>query len=170
MKKNLVLLGMMGTGKSTIGKILAKKLGFKHIDTDKLIEKKNKMKINKMFEMKGENFFRNEEEKIVIENLVKNSTSTIFSLGGGAFLNETIRSHVISDSISFWLDDKVTTIFNRLNKSYRRPLFKKNKFKILEKLYHDRKTIYKMANYKINCDKLTLQEICKKIVNLYEEK
>ena len=62
MKKNLVLLGMMGTGKSTIGKILAKKLGFKHIDTDKLIEKKNKMKINKMFEMKGENFFRNEEE------------------------------------------------------------------------------------------------------------
>ena len=101
MKKNLVLLGMMGTGKSTIGKILAKKLGFKHIDTDKLIEKKNKMKINKMFEMKGENFFRNEEEKIVIESLVKNSTSTIISLGGGAFLNETIRSHVISDSISF---------------------------------------------------------------------
>ena len=89
------------------------------------------MKINKMFEMKGENFFRNEEEKIVIESLVKNSTSTIISLGGGAFLNEIIRSHVISDSISFWLDDKITTIFNRLNKSYKRPLFKKNKFKDL---------------------------------------
>ena len=166
--KNIVLLGMKGSGKSTIGKILSKKTGYKFIDIDQKIEQKENSSIFQIFQIQGENYFRNLEQDMTLKYL--NQKRAVISLGGGAFLNETIRSHVISDSISFWLDDKITTIFNRLNKSYKRPLFKKNKFKTLEKLYHNRKTIYKMANYKINCDKLTLQEICKKIVNLYEEK
>ena len=66
MKKNLVLLGMMGVGKTTIAKIVAKKQGLEFIDTDKNIEKKNSMKIYEIFEKKGENFFRLEEEKEVL--------------------------------------------------------------------------------------------------------
>ena len=64
MKKNLVLLGMMGVGKSTLGKVVAKKQELKFIDTDTIIEKKHSMKIAEIFEKKGEKFFRAEEEKI----------------------------------------------------------------------------------------------------------
>ena len=61
-KKNLILLGMMGAGKSTLGKIVAKKLNLEFLDTDLNIEKKNLMTINQIFETKGEAFFRNEED------------------------------------------------------------------------------------------------------------
>ena len=71
MKKNLVLTGMMGVGKSTIGKKLAKKLKLKFIDTDHLIEIKEKSTINEIFENKGENYFRKVEKKIICEELKK---------------------------------------------------------------------------------------------------
>ena len=71
MKKNLILLGMMGVGKTTIGKILAKKLKLEFIDTDANIEKENSMSINDIFEQKGEKFFRTEEERIVLKYLKK---------------------------------------------------------------------------------------------------
>ena len=90
MKKNLVLLGMMGVGKSTLGKIVAKKLNLKFIDTDLNIEKKCSMKIWEIFKNKGEDFFRTEEQKEVIECLKKDKT--VIALGGGAFLNKNIRN------------------------------------------------------------------------------
>ena len=71
MKKNLVLLGMMGVGKTTLGKIVAKKQSLKFIDTDLNIEKKCSMKIAEIFEKKGEEFFRLWEEKEVLESLKK---------------------------------------------------------------------------------------------------
>ena len=92
-KKNLVLLGMMGVGKSTLGKIIAKKLNLKFIDIDVNIEKKFSMEIWEIFKNKGENFFRDEEEKEVLESL-KNNESVI-ALGGGAFMNANIRNLVV---------------------------------------------------------------------------
>ena len=89
MKKNLVLLGMMGVGKSTLGKIVAKKLDLKFVDTDLNIEKKWSMKIWEIFQNMGENFFRIEEEKEVLECLKKNKT--VLALGGGAFLNKKLQ-------------------------------------------------------------------------------
>ena len=73
MKKNLVLLGMMAVGKTTLGKIVARKQGLEFIDIDKNIEKKNLMTINDIFKKKGENFFRLEEEKEVLRTLNKNN-------------------------------------------------------------------------------------------------
>ena len=72
MKKRIVLIGMMGSGKSTIGKILAKILKFEYIDSDKIIEKKCKMKIKTIFEKYGEYFFRMEEQKIILDILLPN--------------------------------------------------------------------------------------------------
>ena len=83
---------MMGVGKSTIGKILAKKLKFDLFDTDKLIEKKNLMTISEIFKKKGEDFFREQEEKISMGCL--NGRNRIISLGGGAFVNTKIRDTV----------------------------------------------------------------------------
>ena len=89
-KKNLVLIGMMSSGKSTIGGLLAKKLNFKFFDIDKIIENETKMKIAEIFKIKGENFFRNLEEKTTIKLL--NFSDSVISLGGGGFVNETIRN------------------------------------------------------------------------------
>ena len=89
MKKNLVLIGMMGSGKSTIGRILANKTKLKFLDIDRLIENENNLKITEIFKNKGENFFRNVEEKISVKAL--NSNKNVIALGGGAFLNKNIN-------------------------------------------------------------------------------
>ncbi len=72
MKKNLVLTGMMGVGKSTLGKILSERLNLKFIDVDKIIEKKESLSVNEIFTKKGEDYFRNLEEKIGVEEIKKN--------------------------------------------------------------------------------------------------
>jgi len=166
-KKNLVLLGMMGVGKSTLGKIVAKKLNLKFIDTDLNIEKKWSMKIWEIFEKKGENFFRIEEEKEILECLKKNKT--VLALGGGAFTNKNVRNLILKNSLSFWLDLNLRTITQRVKWNKKRPLLnQENAEEIIKKLYLKRKNIYKLAKYKINCNKMTKQEIAKKIVFYYE--
>ena len=90
LNKNIVLLGMMGSGKSTIGYILSKSTNLKFVDVDNVIEKKTGLKIVDIFEKKGEVYFRNLEEKITL-NLLKEEEK-ILSLGGGAFLNNNIRN------------------------------------------------------------------------------
>ena len=102
MKKNLVLVGMMASGKTTLGKIIAKKQNLKFIDTDLNIEKINSMTIREIFEKKGEKFFRIEEEKETLKSLKKNNC--VISLGGGAFMNKKIRESVLKNSISIWLE------------------------------------------------------------------
>ena len=90
LNKNLILIGNMASGKSTIGQLLAKKLNLKFFDTDFIVEKKAKMKIFEIFEKKGESAFRDLEREITLNLLNKNNC--IISLGGGAFINETIRT------------------------------------------------------------------------------
>ena len=113
-KKNLVLLGMMGSGKSTIGSLISKKLNINFIDIDNVIEKNTNMKIAEIFEKKGEIFFRNLEEKITIKLL--NTSNNVISLGGGGFMNEKIRKEVITNNISFWLNWDTPTLLNRIKK------------------------------------------------------
>ena len=167
MKKNLVLLGMMGVGKSTMGKIVAKKLNLKFIDIDLNIENKWSMKIWEIFENMGEDFFRIEEEKEVLECLKKNNT--VLALGGGAFMNKNIRNLILKNSLSFWLDLNLKTITQRVKWNKKRPLLKQqNVEEIIKKLYLKRKNIYKLAKYKINCNKMTKEEIAEKIIFYYE--
>ena len=93
MKKNLVLIGMMGSGKTTIGKEISKKTDLKFVDTDQLIEVYEKMKIRDIFEKKGEKFFRTIEEKIIFKTL--KLSGQVIALGGGSFLNNKIRSEIL---------------------------------------------------------------------------
>jgi len=166
-KKNLVLLGMMGVGKSTLGKIVAKKLNLKFVDTDLNIEKKWSMKIWKIFENRGESFFRIEEEKEVLECLKKNKI--VLALGGGAFMNKSIRDLILKNCLSFWLDLNPKTITRRVKWNKKRPLLNQQKAEeIIKELYSKRKNIYKLAKYKINCNKMTKGEIAEKIIFYYE--
>jgi len=111
-KKNLVLLGMMAVGKTTLGKIVAKKQELKFIDIDASIEKKNSMTIKEIFKKKGEKFFRMEEEKEVLKSLKKNNC--VITLGGGAFMNKTIRENILKNTISIWLDVDIKTLNKRV--------------------------------------------------------
>jgi len=166
LKKNLALTGMMGVGKSTIGRALSKKLLMRFSDIDKIIEEKLKMSIQKIFDQKGESFFRTLEEKITLLEIEKKNT--IVSLGGGAFMNSNIRKKILSSSMSFWLDLDLKLIEKRLTKSKKRPLLNnENLGKALEKIYNERKNTYSTANYRIICDRLNINLTTSKIIKLY---
>ena len=168
MLKNLALTGMMGVGKSTIGKILAKKLSYNFVDVDKLIETKEGSSINLIFKNKSEGYFRKIEKDITLSELKKNNS--VVSLGGGAFLNSSIRKSVKKLSISFWLDLPTDELIKRLKKSKQRPLlFEKNTAETVKKIYFNRKKIYNEADHRIKCKSLGSKEIAKIIINLYEK-
>ena len=168
MGKNLTLTGMMGVGKSTIGKILAKNLNYKFIDVDELIEDKEGSSINFIFKNKSENYFRKIENDITLIELQKDSS--VISLGGGAFLNNSIRKSAKKLSTSIWLDVSIDKLIKRLKKNRKRPLLlKKNTNEEVKKIYFDRKKIYSEADYRIKCDSLRSEEIARKILNLYEK-
>ena len=169
MKKNLVLLGMMAVGKSTLGKIVAKKQDLIFIDTDLNIEKKCAMKISEIFKNKGEKFFRILEEREVLESLKK--SKCVIALGGGAFMKKTVRDRILKNSVSIWLDINLKTLNKRVKWNKKRPLINEEDSQIkINQLYAERKNIYKMANYKINCNNLSKENIANKIITFYEKK
>ena len=167
MKKNLVLTGMMGVGKSTIGKKLAKKLKIKFIDLDKIIEKRESNSIKDIFEIKGEDYFRKIEKKVALQELKK--VNAVIALGGGAFLNKDIRKEVEESAVSFWLDLNMKSILKRLKNSKKRPLLnRENLPQTVNKIYLERKKFYNQSKYRIKCNSMTINEIILKIVKLYE--
>ncbi len=168
MLKNLTLTGMMGVGKTTIGKNLAKKLNYNFVDIDKLIENNEGTSINLIFKNKSESYFRKIESEITLTELKKKKS--VISLGGGAFLNQNIRKNIKKLSASFWLDVPIDILIRRLKNSRQRPLlYKKNISDVLKKIYFERKKIYNEADYKIKCSSLKPAEIVKKILYLYEK-
>ena len=165
-EKNLVLLGMMGVGKTKIGKSVAKKLKINFFDIDKIIEEKNEMKITEMFKIKGEAYFRKEEEFLTIKYLSKKKA--LISLGGGGFINEKIRKKTLNECVSIWLNINLDILYKRLKNSKKRPLIFKNNQVNIDKIFMERKKIYSLANYKINCDNLNVDQVGNKIIRLYE--
>ena len=164
--KNLVFLGMMGSGKSSIGNLVSKKLDLPFIDIDNLIEEYTGMTISEIFKNNGEVYFRNLEEKITLKSL--NNKNNVISLGGGGFINDNIRKDVISNHVSFWLDWSESILLKRIKSSKKRPLAFKSTSQEIKEIIKKRSKIYSKANYKINCNKLTKTEIVNKIIKIYE--
>ena len=165
-KENLVFLGMMGSGKSSIGSLVAKKLKVEFIDVDKEIEKELGISISKMFETKGEDYFRKYEEKITLRVLKTNSI--VVSIGGGAFVNKVIRKEILKNHISFWLNWNDEILLERIKNSKKRPLaFNATENELID-LIKKRSNIYSKALYEIKCDKMSKSEIVKKVLNNYE--
>ena len=119
-KENLIFLGMMGSGKSSIGSIIAKKLKLEFIDIDKEIENEIGISISEIFETKGENYFRKFEEKITLRKLKLNPV--VISLGGGAFMNKNIKKEVLKNHLSFWLNWNTKILIKRIKNSKKRPV------------------------------------------------
>ena len=159
---------MMGVGKSTVGKNLAQKLSYNFVDIDKTIESREGSTINLIFKNKSESYFRKLENEISLEKLKKKNT--VISLGGGAFLNKSIRREIKNTSVSFWLDVDVSELIKRLKKTKKRPLlYNKNLNVTVNKIYLERKKTYSEADYRIKCNFLGPDKIVDKILKLYEK-
>ena len=118
-KENIVFLGMMGSGKTSIGLLISKKLNLQFYDIDQIIEKKLAMSISDIFKKKGEKFFRDFEEKTTLKILKKKRA--VISLGGGAFINRKVREEILKNHFSFWLNWNSKTLIQRIQKNTKRP-------------------------------------------------
>jgi shikimate kinase len=167
--KSLVLVGMMGTGKSTIGKEVAKKLKIEFVDTDKLIEDEANLTIAEIFKKNGEKYFRELEEKIFLK--IKNDKEKIISVGGGAFINDAIRKKILKEYLSIWLNMNEDLIISRIQRNAKkRPMVDQNNVeKSIKNLKKTRDPIYKLANYEINCNLNSKNKIIEKVKNFYEK-
>ena len=165
LNKNLILIGMMASGKSTIGRLLAKRLGLKFFDVDFIIEKKLNMKISQIFEKKGEAIFRELERKISLGLLKKKNC--IISFGGGSFLNKRIRDATKKHGVTIWLNWSSKTLIDRIRKkNSKRPVASKLSDIELKELLISRSKIYSKAKYKIECENMVKSEIVNKIIDI----
>ena len=168
-KKNICIIGLMGSGKSIIGKDLSKYLKLNFYDSDKEIELKTKKSINEIFKKEGESYFRDIEEKVCIKLL--NHSNCVISLGGGSIINKKIRVEIMKNSYSIYLQVTLDNLVKRLKFSNKRPLLNKNENKreILEGLFNNRRKFYEKANLIVNNDinKLQVLQNIKSKLNEY---
>ncbi|MBB3570407.1 shikimate kinase [Rhizobium sp. BK491] len=144
-QRNLVFVGLMGAGKSSIGRPVAQQLGLPFVDTDIEIERVSRMTIAELFAAYGEQEFRALETR-VIKRLLKGGPRVV-STGGGAFINESTRLHVKRGSLSVWLKADLDVLWERVNKRDTRPLLKtENPKQTLENLMNARYPIYAEAD------------------------
>ena len=164
--KSIVFLGMMGSGKSSIGSLVSKKLNIPFIDIDNLIEEHAGMTISEIFEVNVENHFRNLEEIITMKVLKRKNV--VISLGGGGFINDKIRKNVLINHFSFWLNWDDLVLIKRIKGNKKRPLASESSEQEIKEIIKKRNKIYSKAKFKINCNKLTKSEIIKTVIKTYE--
>ncbi|ENN89511.1 shikimate kinase protein [Rhizobium freirei PRF 81] len=144
-RRNLVLVGLMGAGKSSVGRLVAQQLAIPFVDTDAEIERVSRMTIAELFAAYGEQEFRALETR-VIKRLLRGGPRVV-STGGGAFINESTRQHVKRGSLSVWLKADLDVLWERVNKRDTRPLLKtENPKQTLENLMNARYPIYAEAD------------------------
>ena len=157
---------MMGSGKSSIGYLVSQKLNLSFIDIDSLIVKNTGMNITEIFKKKGEDYFRDIEEKITLKYL--KNINNVISLGGGGFINVKIRKEILTNHYSFWLNWDESILIKRIKDSKKRPLAFRSTDQEIRAIIKSRSKIYSNAQFKINCNKLTKTEIVKKIIKIYD--
>lgn len=147
-RRNLVLVGLMGAGKSAIGKLVASELGIPFIDSDHEIERVSRMTIPELFEKYGEPEFRKLENR-VIKRLLRTGPR-VLSTGGGAFMNGDTRDSIKAAGVSLWLDADLETLWQRVIKRDNRPLLKtENPKQTLENLMQARYPTYALADLSV---------------------
>ncbi len=144
-RRNLVLIGLMGAGKSAIGRLTAQALGIPFIDSDHEIERVSRMSITDLFAAYGEEEFRALETR-VIKRLLRTGPRVV-STGGGAYINERTRKHIKRGGLTVWLKADLDVLWERVNKRDTRPLLKtENPRQTLENLMNARYPVYAEAD------------------------
>ncbi|WP_026017271.1 shikimate kinase [Bartonella birtlesii] len=159
----LVFVGLMGAGKSVIGKRVATMLHLPFYDSDNEIEKASKMTITELFKTYGESEFRALEQRVIF-NLIKKSP-LILATGGGAYINQDIRKTIQQNAISIWLKVDLNILMQRVSKRKTRPLLQtENPTETMQKLMEQRYPIYAKANVTVNSHKESRLTIAKAVI------
>ncbi len=163
-ERSIVFIGFMGVGKTTIGKLVAKKLYRDFIDVDEEIQKEYNMPVSQIFEEIGEKAFREREKSLIIS--LCNQKLKILSLGGGAFLQEEIKEVCLSKCIVFFLDlsweswkDRISLIIDS------RPILQGKSIEEIEELFNKRQEIYAVHHSKVVTDNHEVEEVAQYIVD-----
>jgi shikimate kinase len=167
MKKHLILIGFMGTGKTTIGSLLAKKLKLAHIDTDSTIESVVKCSIPTFFQKYGEEAFR-EKETDVLAQLIQLPNPTLITTGGGIVLHAENRELMQKYGWVFALDATPLEIIQRLQSDTTRPLLQGGSLeKRVHHLYQKRRPLYQFADYRMDTSTLSVDQVVSEIENIW---
>ena len=164
----IFLIGPMGSGKSTIGKVLSERLEYDFYDTDKLVEKVVGKKIKEIFEKNGEQYFRlKESEELDKTRKLKNA---VIATGGGIIENEKNRLFLKEEKKVIFLDSSIERQYDRTKESQKRPLLNNgDSMKILKNLYQKRLSFYQeVSKLKISMDNLTEGKIFEKILDFLD--
>ena len=144
----VVLVGMMGTGKTSVGRKLAQTLGLPFVDADEAIEEAAQMTIAEIFATFGEDYFRDGERRVIarLMDAAAGGRPRVIATGGGAFVNPETRALILSRAITVWLDSDIDTLVERIGRSDRRPLLRQgDPREILTRLRSERERFYAEA-------------------------
>lgn len=168
-EKPVMLVGLMGSGKTTIGIALAKRLDLKFVDSDRVIEEQAGVSIAEIFERDGEDFFRKVERK-VIRRILKSGEKLVLATGGGAFMNEKTRKTAKKYATTIWLEADIDNLLERVEGSTNRPLLNnKNRRRVLQELILQRYPVYADAEFKVNVNNLSRTKIVNEILRLLRQ-
>lgn len=145
----IVLIGMMGAGKSTVGKRLAARLGLPFVDADDAIEDAAGMPISEIFERYGEAYFRDGERRVIARLI--DGTPKVIATGGGAFINEETRALILDQAVTVWLDADIAVLADRVRRRSHRPLLRnRDPVAVLRELAAVRNPIYALAPVRVS--------------------
>lgn len=165
--KNIVLIGFMGTGKTSVGLKLAQKLGMQFIDTDDVIEAENGMKISEIFAKNGEEYFRDLETDLV--RRICKLCDLVIATGGGVVKRTENIDNLRSNGLLIWLDASPEVILNRTSGSNHRPLLQvPDPLDQICKMLKERERFYSQADYRIDTSNLTVDEVVDKIIEIFK--
>jgi shikimate kinase len=166
-RNNIVLVGFMGTGKSTVGRFLAEKLSWELVDTDHYIEMQMGMSIAELFTKHGETFFRDIETRAILEIMSKKNQ--VIATGGGAVLAEENRRSLKANGFVVALTASVETIIQRVGGDRNRPLLQGKASEVVPQLVQKRKHAYDFADYTISTDRLRIEFIAQRLLMAYHK-
>ena len=162
---NIILVGFMAVGKTTIGKSLKEILGYALFDIDKAVEKEEGCSIATLFEQKGEAYFRTREREVAKMFLARNNN--IISTGGGLFMDEEIRTLALKDNFVVFLDLNLREVYRRIRRNDLRPLAKSKSLKELRELYQKRLPYYSQADIRVRTDHKSPNQVAEEIKTAY---
>lgn len=163
--KTIVLIGMMGSGKTTIGKLLGEKLTLRSIDIDIIIEQNEKRTVSEIFQNEGEKYFRNIERETIKKNFT--NKDLIISLGGGAFEDQLTQELLLKNSTVIYLKTSPNVILERIKNNTNRPLLK-NQMTVekIQSIILQRQKNYELANITILTDNKNTDKIVEEILGV----
>lgn len=152
-KRPIVLVGMMGVGKSTVGRKLASTLGIDFIDADDAIAEAANMSIPEIFDQFGEDYFRDGERRVIARLLEDRGGECVIATGGGAFVQEETRSLILEQGIAIWLDTDMDTLVERVGRNDKRPLLRDGDTReIVTRMKAEREPAYSQAPIHVRSD------------------